>query len=88
MFRSGFNLTAVEITIRMAFTTKYLLDIRRINEIAPTVKVSVQKLETRFLVHRTQAKFLRFVSDAQGAELKRRNVHRGIRGQESVSTES
>ena len=54
---------------------QYSLVIRRINEIAPTVEVSVQKLETRFLVHRAHAKFMPFVSDAHSAELKWRNVH-------------
>ena len=89
MFHSGFNLIAVSYLNHIISSQhNYSLAIRRINEIAPTVKVSVQKLETRFLVHRAHADFLPFVSDAHGAELERRNVHRGIRGQQSVSTES
>ena len=60
------------------FATQHSLVIRRINEIAPIVIVSVQKLDTGFLVHGAHAKFLPFVSDAHGAELKRRDVHRGI----------
>jgi hypothetical protein len=55
------------------FATQHSLVVRRINEIAPMVIVSVQKLETCFLVHGAHAKFLPFVSNAHGAELKRRD---------------